>query len=243
MLKSNDTFLAIDTVGTPATFGLYRDGSPLLVHQVWASRKVLSELGNFMSRALSPDFGVSESIARICVSVGPGSFTGSRLGVAAAKSLAFALKIGVSIFDHTEALAHAAVVELDLENPDHLAVVLDARRGQSNLLITSPIETLGRFCETIDNDKLEARIGSVGICTVVGDLASLGLFRAQREVKLARIGLGVIEPFALGQYLVALAAQTVLIAPTEVQVRYVREYGAKSNFDRAAQVNGHPGAI
>ncbi|MCD6405852.1 MAG: tRNA (adenosine(37)-N6)-threonylcarbamoyltransferase complex dimerization subunit type 1 TsaB [Planctomycetes bacterium] len=64
-------------------------------------------------------------IELIAVSVGPGSYTGLRVGVAAAKALSYALRVDV-----------AAVCSLDViaENgprtADHVAVVLDARRDQ-----------------------------------------------------------------------------------------------------------------
>jgi tRNA threonylcarbamoyladenosine biosynthesis protein TsaB len=64
-------------------------------------------------------------IELVAVSIGPGSYTGLRVGVAAAKALAYALRvevIGVCSLD--------VIAENGPRAADHVAVVVDARRGQ-----------------------------------------------------------------------------------------------------------------
>ena len=62
-------------------------------------------------------------LERIAVAIGPGSYTGIRVGVAAAKSLAYALGIPVVSLSSLEVMAMAAV-PYDLRIP-----MIDARRG------------------------------------------------------------------------------------------------------------------
>jgi len=84
-------------------------------------RDLISELDEC---ARAADWERSD-IELVAASVGPGSYTGLRVGVAAAKALCYALEVPVS-----------AVCSLDVaaENAprmaDHVAVVVDARRGQ-----------------------------------------------------------------------------------------------------------------
>lgn len=64
-------------------------------------------------------------IELVAVSVGPGSYTGLRVGVAAAKGLAYALDIPVISVCSLDVMA-----ENGPRTADHVAVVVDARRSQ-----------------------------------------------------------------------------------------------------------------
>jgi len=98
-------------------------------------------------------------LARIAVSVGPGSFTGVRVGVSAARGLALALKIPAAGVSTLEALA----VEAGADFPGRtVAAVIDGRRGDLYLagydrdgkLLGKPaavsIETACEFAATHD---------------------------------------------------------------------------------------------
>lgn len=72
--------------------------------------------------ALSPS-----KLGHVYVSSGPGSFTGLRIGITAARSLAFATGAKVVSIPTLVVIAQNAL--LADQPPDHLAVVLDAKRG------------------------------------------------------------------------------------------------------------------
>ena len=65
-----------------------------------------------------------ESVDRLCVCVGPGSFTGIRVGVAAMRGMALSLDIPLIGVTALEALA------ADVEGERAVLAMLDARRGE-----------------------------------------------------------------------------------------------------------------
>jgi tRNA threonylcarbamoyladenosine biosynthesis protein TsaB len=64
-----------------------------------------------------------EDLSAVAISKGPGSYTGLRIGVSAAKGLCYALNIPLISIDTLESSAH----ELDIEK-GYIVPVLDARR-------------------------------------------------------------------------------------------------------------------
>lgn len=67
---------------------------------------------------------------RIAVTVGPGSFTGMRIGVAAARALSLALKVPIVAFTSLEVMAMSAQFRGFDPARGALAIAIDARRGQ-----------------------------------------------------------------------------------------------------------------
>lgn len=70
---------------------------------------------------------------RIAVTVGPGSFTGTRIGVAAARALKFARNLPIVPFTSLEAIALSPRIESD--SAEDLAVAIDAHRGEAYVQI------------------------------------------------------------------------------------------------------------
>ncbi len=71
-------------------------------------------------------------VAQVYLSIGPGSFTGLRIAVTIAKTLALAQKTKIVAVDTLDAIAANAVTSI--ENADsvasHVGCILDAKRGQ-----------------------------------------------------------------------------------------------------------------
>jgi len=67
-----------------------------------------------------------EQVERVYVSAGPGSFTGLRIGVTAARMIAFAHGASIVAVPTLEVIAQNALAVAD--PPDEIAVVLDAKR-------------------------------------------------------------------------------------------------------------------
>lgn len=75
-------------------------------------------------------FGFSE-LQRIIVTTGPGTFTGQRVGIAAARALSLATGAPVATLSSLTVMAYAAAAQLGNEvHGRTLAIAVDARRGE-----------------------------------------------------------------------------------------------------------------
>ena len=162
------TILAIETSGKPAGTAVVTDGvltasyyqNSGLTHSKTLLVMVESMLVNL-------DIKISD-IDMIAVAKGPGSFTGIRIGVAAAKGLAWGLDIPVCGVSTLEAIARQTNV------PDVLICpVMDARRNQVyNALFEYEYGELKRLCEdeAISLEDLAHEICKYDkLCLPVGD--------------------------------------------------------------------------
>ena len=116
--------LALDTATGVCTVGLVRDGHVLAEYDISVglthSEGLMPQVDQMFART-----GIKkEEIDRIAVSIGPGSFTGLRIGLAAAEAMAYAWQCGICGVNTLEALAWNIPVEGVV-----LAPVLDAQKG------------------------------------------------------------------------------------------------------------------
>lgn len=117
--------LVIDTALGACTAAVFADGGPLAVRFEPMAKGHQERLGGLARDVVAEAGGGFKSLDRIGVTVGPGSFTGLRVGLAFAQGLGAALDrpvVGVSTLD-------ALAASLDAEDRP-VAAVVDARRGQ-----------------------------------------------------------------------------------------------------------------
>lgn len=116
-------YLAIETSSAISSVGLEKNGKII--------GEVTTEAGLTHSVQLMPNIEYlltmtktkPEDIKGIVVSIGPGSFTGLRIGLGTAKALAYAWKIPLVGIKTTEALAYNAMLEDKL-----ICVFIDAQK-------------------------------------------------------------------------------------------------------------------
>ena len=117
--------LAFDTATGVATSALVRDGE-VLGERASRAVRVLADAEELLEQAGAEP----RELSRLVVGTGPGSFTGVRMGLAAARGLAFALDLRLAGVSTLEALAAGA--------PDALPVVDAGRREVFTLVEGAP---------------------------------------------------------------------------------------------------------
>lgn len=116
-------YLIIDTCTSSLIISIVQNDKVLAIHE----KKLNSDMSTKMIPVMQELFEKlnmkPESIDKIFIAVGPGSFTGIRIGVTVAKTFAWALNIPIVPFSSLEMLATTNIAE------DYIVPIIDARRN------------------------------------------------------------------------------------------------------------------
>lgn len=119
--------LSLETTTTNCSVALGRDGKLLALKEHNSKKYSHAEkLHLFIKDVLSEANLSLTDLDAIAVSKGPGSYTGLRIGVSAAKGLCFSLGIPLIAVDTLQLLAEKKSAKI--ENADFIIPLLDARR-------------------------------------------------------------------------------------------------------------------
>ncbi len=119
--------LNIETASTNCSVSLAQGGKILALKEFNSAEYSHSEqLHLFIEEVLLEASITKESIEAIAVSKGPGSYTGLRIGVSAAKGLCYALDLPLISISTLEAMAH----QIKMEKEGIIISLLDARRDE-----------------------------------------------------------------------------------------------------------------
>ncbi|MBT6145110.1 MAG: tRNA (adenosine(37)-N6)-threonylcarbamoyltransferase complex dimerization subunit type 1 TsaB [Gemmatimonadetes bacterium] len=122
---SSGTILAIDTATPQGGIALWQGDRLLTQALLTVHREHSKRLFVEIDQALMATGTERDQIAAIAVTIGPGSFTGLRIGLSAAKGLCMALDVPLIPISTLEVLAARL-----LWVPQPVVCLLDARRGE-----------------------------------------------------------------------------------------------------------------
>ncbi len=120
------TILSVETATTTCSVALHRDGALLGLQEVHLEKSHSSLLHLLVDHLLDYAEVTREELSAVAVSMGPGSYTGLRIGAAAAKGWCYALDIPLIGVDTLRAMAYG----VNQANPPGawLCPMIDARR-------------------------------------------------------------------------------------------------------------------
>jgi tRNA threonylcarbamoyladenosine biosynthesis protein TsaB len=118
------TILALDTCLDACSVAVCENGAPLATHTEFMSRGHQERLAPIAAAVMAEAGQAFDNLDLIAATVGPGSFTGLRVGLAFAKGLALALGIPCVGVGALEALAASE------GDAGFVAAAVDAKRGQ-----------------------------------------------------------------------------------------------------------------
>ncbi len=116
--------LAFDTTAAACSVALWRDGKVLKAEHAIMKQGQAEALMPMIERVLGECGAGYTMLDRMAVTVGPGSFTGVRVGIAAARALGLAAAKPVVGLKTTEVLAAAA-----MEDNTRVLAAVDTKRG------------------------------------------------------------------------------------------------------------------
>ncbi|MBN2129618.1 MAG: tRNA (adenosine(37)-N6)-threonylcarbamoyltransferase complex dimerization subunit type 1 TsaB [Sedimentisphaerales bacterium] len=138
-MTSEPLILAVETSSRVGSVAL-AVGARLLAEQTFsAPLRHSAEIFPTVARLLDRFGQTADTIEAVCVSIGPGSFTGLRIAVTMAKAMHLAHNVPVVTVDSLDAIAANTEDEAagklmqngrSVTPPDRIAAVLDAKRGQ-----------------------------------------------------------------------------------------------------------------
>ncbi|PCJ68870.1 MAG: tRNA (adenosine(37)-N6)-threonylcarbamoyltransferase complex dimerization subunit type 1 TsaB [Rhodobiaceae bacterium] len=176
------TLLAMDTGQAACSVALWREGK-IIAHRYTAMPKGHAEVLVPMIEEVQNEAGFAfEDLDALAVTVGPGTFTGLRVGLATARGIALASGkplIGVTTL---EAIAHAARGEA-VDKEAVIAASFDARRDEiylqcfatGEVALTEPsLVTLDTCNEYVPNSDLPIICVGTGAALLMERLAGAG---------------------------------------------------------------------
>jgi tRNA threonylcarbamoyladenosine biosynthesis protein TsaB len=183
-----------------------------------------------------------KEISALAVDVGPGLFTGLRVGLATAKAMAQALRVPMIGLSSLDLLAYAVRYSDKL-----VAAAVDARRGEVFYAlyrqVPGGVQRLSDYTVASPNDLASELMARNEECLAVGD-GALRYAEVLADVSHLELG-GVGTAYPTADALVELAHPRAIreefVQPSELEPLYLRKADAEANFERREEPAGTAG--
>ncbi len=224
--------LAFDTATRSTAVALSADGGqvlsgrddPLEGERPGHASRLLPLIAELLERG---GFGFAE-LDRIAVGVGPGTFTGLRIGVATARALAKAASLPLVGVSTLRSLALHATDAPEAVGTDAVSAVIDARRGEvfaaawqpeGDVLVVTPRAVApGDLAETLRQTQLRVLAVGDGAVEFRGVLERSGALIPEDDSEFHRV---------TATAHLRLAAQLPASSPNQIRPEYLRPPDAK----------------
>ncbi len=218
--------LALDTSGERGSVALFAGEALLGELSLDEGERHAASLLVCVERLLVEQSASLDAVDRIALTIGPGSFTGLRIGLATALGLTFGTDRRLVPVPTLAALATQAGVD------GPIAPILDARRGEiyAGLYAADGRERVADSCSSVP--------GFVSRLPRAGEIAFLGSGVALHRAEIAeRLGAravflpeaaGCLRASSVGRLGLRLAVAGHAVAPERVELRYLRRAEAEA---------------
>ena len=189
--------LLIDTSTAVLSVGLSLDGTVAQERVCTEARAQASLTAPLVKEVLDAEGLTVKDCDAVCVSAGPGSYTGLRVGVSTAKGLAFGAGIPLIAIGTLDILAHSAVRDPSSQAPQDdkplIVPMIDARRME---VYTAVYDAEGQRLTPVEAKVIgpESFAGELakGPVTFIGD----GALKCQEVIKHPNATFRAAEPLA-----------------------------------------------
>ena len=197
--------LVIDTAAEACSVGISIEGRPPILLSETIGRGHAERLLGMVAEAMDAAGLAFAELERIAVTVGPGSFTGVRVGIAAARGLA--LVVGCPVAGIGSLAVHAEKARA-LVGPHPVFAALDARRGEvygqafaadGSPLGEAEVGSPAGFAARLGGDVLLAGSGASLVAAALGGASETRIVHRDVAADLAalvRLGLAAPPPDA-----------------------------------------------
>ena len=154
-----DYILSIETASESCSVALHAQGvlvATSACHIPQAHNKVVVKMAH---EVLALGSIATSQLQAVAVSYGPGSYTGLRIGLSAAKGLAYGLNIPLITVNTLKVLAHSGLRSTGASG--YVCALMDARRGRAYTLTVDPEGSIIRETTTIKVGLKELHVPSI----------------------------------------------------------------------------------